>query len=78
MSGNVDPVAMRFINGYFPAGSMCRRDRCEHYRRAEDGCSPWCWLESGIGAEGREPECPAFRRGNRPLPHRLGKPGAAK
>jgi hypothetical protein len=54
-------TAAAWIAEYYP-GPNCRRDRCEHYRIKDSESGPWCWLKDGIGAEGRETECPAFSR----------------
>lgn len=46
---------------YFP-GWYCSSYRCVHYRMAEEGSPAWCWLRHGIGAEGMQPHCPAYKR----------------
>ena len=53
--------AARFMDEYWP-GWHCSAYRCEHYREKDSEGDAWCWLRHGIGAERREPECPAFRR----------------
>ena len=62
-----------FMDNYFP-GSMCRVDRCEFYRRKDSEGESWCWLRHGIGAEGREAECPAYIRGLQKKPNENSTP----
>jgi len=53
--------AALFMDEYWP-GWYCSHYRCGHYRLAEERSPAWCWLRHGIGAEGREDECPAYKR----------------
>lgn len=57
----VDEAAANFMDEYWP-GWSCSFYRCDHYRLAEEGSPAWCWLRHGIGAEGREAECPGYKR----------------
>ena len=57
----VEEAAAEFMDEYWP-GWYCSFYRCVHYRLAEEGSPAWCGLRHGIGAEGREAECPAYRR----------------
>lgn len=54
-------AAAEFMDEYWP-GWYCSFSRCGHYRLAEENSPAWCWLRHGIGAEGREVECPAYKR----------------
>jgi hypothetical protein len=54
-------AATEFMDAYWP-GWYCGFHRCGHYRLAEENSPAWCWLRHGIGAEGRETECPAYKR----------------
>ena len=53
--------ASLFMDDYWP-GWYCSHLRCGFYRLAEEGSPAWCWLRHGIGAEGREAECPAYKQ----------------
>ena len=59
--GKVDEAAAEFMEEYWP-GWYCSFYRCDHFRLEEESIPAWCWLRHGIGAEGREAECPAYRR----------------
>jgi hypothetical protein len=60
-------VAAEFMGDYWP-GWYCSFFRCGHYRPAEGNSPAWCWLRHGISAEGREAECPAYKREMRLAP----------
>ena len=57
----VNKEAVDFMDAYYP-GWYCSNSRCGHYRAKDSEGDAWCWLRHGIGAEGREAECPAYLR----------------
>lgn len=57
----VDEAAAEFMAKYWP-GWYCSYWRCGHYRMKDSDGDSWCWLRHGTGAEGRETECPAYKR----------------
>lgn len=54
-------AAENWMADYFP-GWYCSSYRCEHHRMAEENSPAWCWLRHGIGSEGMQPHCPAYKR----------------
>ncbi len=53
--------ASAFIATYW-RGWYCATKRCQFFRPADSEGAAWCWLRSGIEAEGKESQCPAYMR----------------
>jgi len=61
-------VAADWVAEYWP-GATCRSDRCRNFRRQDSEGQRWCWILSGIGSEGQEADCPAYRHAAKLTPN---------